>query len=87
MTGPEALDVARDGIVTLIQVASPLMLVGLVVGLAVGVIQALTQIQEATLAFVPKLLAVLVATILVLPFMGEALAAYMGRIVEKIVSG
>ena len=45
MTGPEALDVARDGVVTLIQVASPLMLVGLVVGLAVGVIQALTQIQ------------------------------------------
>ena len=63
------------------------MLVGLAVGLAVALVQALTQIQEATLAFVPKLLAMFLAMILVLPFMGEALAAYMGRIVEKIVSG
>ncbi len=87
MTGPEALDVARDGVVTLIKVASPLMLIGLVVGLAVALVQALTQIQETTLAFVPKILAMFVAMILVLPFMGEALAAYMARIAERIVAG
>ena len=54
MTGPEVMDVARDAIETLLLVASPLMLVGLIVGVAVSLLQALTQIQETTLVFVPK---------------------------------
>jgi flagellar biosynthesis protein FliQ len=58
MTGPEVMDVARDAIVTLVVVASPLMLVGLVVGVAISLFQALTQIQEMTLVFVPKILAI-----------------------------
>ena len=61
MTGPEVLDVARDAIITLVLVASPLMLVGLVVGVAISLFQALTQIQEMTLVFVPKILAIFVA--------------------------
>jgi Bacterial export proteins, family 3 len=56
MTGPEVMDVARDAIVTLILVTTPLMAVGLIVGVAVSLLQALTQIQEATLVFVPKIL-------------------------------
>ena len=58
MTGPEVLDVSRDAIVTLIVVASPVMLVGLAVGIAISLLQALTQIQEMTIAFVPKILAI-----------------------------
>ena len=58
MTGPEVMDVARDAIVTLILVTTPLMAVGLIVGVAVSLLQALTQIQEATLVFVPKILAI-----------------------------
>jgi hypothetical protein len=54
MTGPEVMDVARDAIVTLILVTAPLMIVGLVVGVVVSLFQALTQIQEATLVFIPK---------------------------------
>ena len=46
MTGPEVLDVARDAIWTIVLVSAPLMLVGLVVGVAISLIQALTQIQE-----------------------------------------
>ena len=46
MTGPEVMDVARDAIVTLMLVAAPMMLVGLIVGVAVSLLQALTQIQE-----------------------------------------
>ena len=61
MTGPEVLDVARDAISTLILVAAPLMLVGLVVGVVISLFQALTQIQEMTLVFVPKILAIFVA--------------------------
>ena len=60
MTGPEVLDVARDAILTLVLVSSPLMLVGLVVGVAISLFQALTQIQELTLVFVPKILAIFV---------------------------
>ena len=87
MTGPEVLDVARDAIITLVFVAAPLMLVGLFVGVAISLFQALTQIQEMTLAFVPKILAVFLAFLVALPFMGDALAGYMTRIAERIVSG
>ena len=74
MTGPEVLDVARDAIVTLVLVSAPLMLVGLVVGVVISLFQALTQIQEMTLVFVPKILAIFVAMLLALPFMADAAA-------------
>ena len=54
MTGPEVLDVSRDAIFTLVVVSSPVMLVGLAVGLAISLLQALTQIQEMTLDFRTK---------------------------------
>ena len=73
MTGPEVLDVARDAIVTLVLVASPLMLVGLVVGVVISLFQALTQIQEMTLVFVPKILAIFIAMLIALPFMADLL--------------
>ena len=69
MTGAEVLDVARDAIWTIVLVSSPLMVVGLVVGVAISLVQALTQIQEMTLVFVPKILAIFVTLILALPFM------------------
>lgn len=87
MTGAEVLDVARDGVFTMLKVAGPLMLVALVVGLAVALFQALTQIQELTLVFVPKIVAIFLAMVLLLPFMGAALAAYMARIQVYIVGG
>ena len=87
MTGPEVMDVARDAIYTLVIVAAPVMLVGLIVGVAVSLLQALTQIQEMTLAFVPKILAIFVSLLLALPFMAEKLNAEMLRIAARIVSG
>ncbi len=87
MTGPELLDVARDGIVTFLKVASPLMLVALVIGVVISLIQALTQIQEQTVVFVPKIIVVGLAMLLMLPFMGDALAAYMTRIASRIATG
>jgi len=87
MTGAEVLDVARDAIVTLVWVAAPVMLVGLVVGLAISLLQALTQIQEMTIAFVPKILAIFVALLVALPFMAEKLNAQMLRIAARIVTG
>ena len=87
MTGPEVLDVSRDAIYTLIVVASPVMLVGLAVGVAISLLQALTQIQEMTIAFVPKILAIFVTLILALPFMADSLHSHMMRISSRIIGG
>jgi flagellar biosynthetic protein FliQ len=87
MTGPEVIDVAREAIYTLVIVSAPVMLVGLVVGVAVSLLQALTQIQEMTLAFVPKILAIFVSLLLALPFMADKLNSEMMRIAARIVSG
>jgi flagellar biosynthetic protein FliQ len=87
MTGAETLDVARDAIFTLIIVSAPVMLVGLVVGLAISLVQALTQIQEMTISFVPKILAIFIALLVALPFMAERLHGQMLRIASHIISG
>ncbi len=87
MTGAAILDIARDGIVTFLKVGAPLMLIALLVGFVISLLQALTQIQEQTLIFVPKILAVFAAMILMLPFMSDALAGYMARIAARIASG
>jgi flagellar biosynthesis protein FliQ len=87
MTGPEVLDIAREAIYTLIVVASPALLVGLAVGVAIALLQALTQIQEMTIAFVPKILAIFVSLLIALPFMAEKLHAEMIRLAARIASG
>jgi flagellar biosynthetic protein FliQ len=87
MTGAETLDVARDAIWTIVVVSSPLMIVGLVVGVVVSLFQALTQIQEQTLVFVPKILAIFVTLLLALPFMADALHSHMMRISSRIIGG
>jgi flagellar biosynthetic protein FliQ len=86
MTGADVLDVARDGILTLLIIAAPMMLVALVVGVAVSLLQAVTQVQEMTLVFIPKILAMFLALLIALPFMGDVLQGYMTRIAERIIS-
>lgn len=87
MTPADILDVARDGILTVILVSAPLMVVGLVVGVGVSLFQALTQIQEQTLVFVPKILAIFATMLLTLPFMGDLMAGCMARVMAKVVTG
>ena len=87
MTAAAILDVARDGVFTFLKVAGPLMLIALAVGLAVSLLQALTQVQEQTLIYVPKIVAVFGALLFFLPFMGDALAHYMSQVAARIVSG
>lgn len=87
MTGGEVLDVARDAIWTIVLVSSPLMLVGLVVGVVISLFQALTQIQEMTLVFVPKILAIFVTLLLALPFMADVLHSHMLRLTARIAGG
>ncbi len=87
MSGAEILEIAREGVWTLIIVSAPMMAVGLIVGVVIALFQALTQIQEMTLVFVPKILAIFVTMIVALPFMGAAMGAYMDRIVALIIAG
>ena len=87
MSDAEILDIARDGIWTLLKVSGPMMLVGLFVGVTIALFQALTQIQEMTLVFIPKIIAIFLTMLVTLPFMGAALAGFMNRIASHIVSG
>ena len=87
MNGAEVLDVGRDAIWTRIIVSAPMMVVGLAVGVVIALIQALTQIQEQTLVFVPKILAIFVTMLLTLPFLGSTMNAFMNRIAGLIISG
>ena len=87
MTGAVVLDVARDAIWTLILISAPIMLVGLIVGVVIALFQALTQIQEMTLVFVPKIIAIFVTMLLTLPFMGAMMQGFMNRMADLIVVG
>lgn len=87
MTGAEVLDVARDGIWVLVLVSAPMMIVGLLVGVVIALFQALTQIQEMTLVFVPKILAIFFTLLIALPFMGSTLGGLMMRVADRIVTG
>jgi flagellar biosynthetic protein FliQ len=87
MTGPEVIDIARQSIYVLLEVSAPLMIVALAVGIAIALLQALTQVQEMTLVFVPKIVAIFLVLLLALPFMGQALGGYMNLIAQKIVAG
>ncbi|MFT6559527.1 MULTISPECIES: flagellar biosynthesis protein FliQ [Sneathiella] len=86
MTPTDVVDVAREGIWVLLIVASPVMLVALSVGLVVALVQALTQIQEMTLAFVPKILAIFLTLIVFFPFMISAMIDLMEQITQRIAS-
>jgi flagellar biosynthesis protein FliQ len=87
MTGPEVLEIGRDAILTLVLAAGPLMLVGLLVGVVISLFQALTQIQEMTLVFVPKIIALFITLLVLLPFIGDLLEAHMMRLVARIIGG
>jgi len=87
MTGAETLDVARDAIWTIVVVSSPLMIVGLVVGVVVSLFQALTQIQEMTLTFVPKMIAIFVAGALTISFVGGKFSVFTQSVYARIEQG
>lgn len=87
MTGAEVLDISREGIWVMIWISAPMMVAGLVIGIVIALFQALTQIQEMTLVFVPKILVIFVTMLLSLPFVGATMGAYMARISDLIVAG
>eukprot|EP01041_Mallomonas_annulata_P032802 gene32802-55341_t len=79
MSGAEVLDVGRDAIWLTIQMCAPVLIVGLIVGVGIGLLQALTQIQEQTLVYAPKIVAIFVSLLIFLPMMGALMSACEGR--------
>mgnify|MGYP000480286307 CR=1 FL=1 len=86
MTGAEVLDLGRDALWTTVLMAGPAMLIGLAVGVAIALIQALTQVQEMTLVFVPKIVAIFIALLIFLPLMGAMIGKYAQETFAMIAS-
>lgn len=82
----QVVDIGRDALWVLVKISAPLMLTALFVGLAVSLFQALTQIQEMTLTFVPKILAIFMVLILVMPFMLQSLIDYNAELYTLIAN-
>jgi flagellar biosynthesis protein FliQ len=86
MESVEIIDLAREGVWVLLLVSAPMVLTALFVGLAISLVQALTQIQETTLTFVPKMVAMLLVMVLALPFMLQSLEHYGEKLFERIAT-
>ncbi len=84
MSAQTVLTIGGDALVMLLMVSMPVLLAVLVVGLAVSIFQAITQIHEATLAFVPKLVAAVVVFAIAGPWMLGTLVDYIRRTIESI---
>lgn len=87
MNEAEVLEISKEAIFTLLKIVTPILSVALLVGLIVGIFQALTQIQEMTLAFVPKIISVFIALILLFPFMLNQMKTLSEGLFNRIVSG
>lgn len=86
MTPEMVLTIARESLTMTILVAAPLLLAALVTGVLVGVLQAATQINEMTLSFIPKLLALVVTLLATGPWMLEMLTGYTRTLFHNIPS-
>jgi len=84
MTIVKVLDIIREAFMVMITVAGPTLIIALVVGLIISIIQATTQLQEQTLSFVPKILAVIVSLIVFGNFMLNSLVGFTQKIFEMI---
>lgn len=81
----QVLDVSRDAVIVILKIGVPIMLVALIVGLVVSLFQALTQIQEMTLSFIPKMIAIFLSLLLLMPFMLSTLTTFTHGIAERII--
>ena len=87
MTESELIELARSAMLVMVKVAAPPLLAGLAIGLLISIFQAVTQIQEQTLTFVPKVLTVLLVLLLFLPFMLHTLFDFTHLVLDRAVSG
>jgi flagellar biosynthetic protein FliQ len=77
---PAATNLIRDTLVLALQISAPMLLIGMAVGIIISLFQAVTQIQEQTLTFVPKIASMIVAAILLMPWIAQRLLDYAAKI-------
>lgn len=82
----EVIEISRSALWVLIKIGAPTMMVALIVGLAIALFQALTQIQEMTLTFVPKIIAIFFTLMLALPFMFEQIKDFNEELMGLIAA-
>ncbi|GGB74264.1 flagellar biosynthetic protein FliQ [Blastomonas aquatica] len=87
MDSNDAIQIAYAALIVVLTVAGPLLLTSLVIGVVIGLLQALTQVQEMTLTFVPKLVVMGLVFMLCLPMIGDALSGFMTQVTDRIVAG
>ena len=85
MTPYDAMEIAHAALLLALTIIGPLLLTSLGVGVTIGLVQALTQVQEQTLTFVPKLVAMGLVLLLCLPMIGHALSDFMLQISQRII--
>ena len=85
MNDQEVIETAQQALLIAIEVGAPILMIGLIVGVAIALVQALTQIQEITLVFVPKILAILLSMFFFLPMIMKTLMVFMEELADKIV--
>ncbi len=81
----EVIQITQDALLIAIEIGAPILLIGLFVGVAIALVQALTQVQEITLVFVPKILAILLAMMFFLPAMMETLTIFMEELADHMI--
>ena len=86
MDAQDAVDLGRQAIVVTLLIGSPVLLAGMVVGLIIGLLQAVTQIQEQTIAFVPKLVVMVLAIALLAPWLINQMVQYSHDLLASIPS-
>lgn len=84
MNDNDIMEIGKNGILVLLEMSLPILLVALIIGLIISLFQALTQIQEQTLTFVPKIIAISLSLLVFIPMMGDKLMDYSTGLFEKI---
>ncbi|MBY8337880.1 flagellar biosynthetic protein FliQ [Citromicrobium bathyomarinum] len=87
MTSTDAIQIAHAALIVILTISGPMLFTSLVIGVAIGLLQALTQIQEMTLTFVPKLFVMGFVLLLCLPMIGDAMGNFMAQVSDRIVAG
>ena len=86
MNTTDVMEVAREAVVVMLKVSSPILLLALFVGLVISLFQALTQMQEMTLTFVPKAMVIFVSLLVFMPFMLGVLVTFTESLMDRIVA-
>jgi flagellar biosynthetic protein FliQ len=86
MLPQDAVDLGREGIMMAMLIGMPVLVVGMVIGLVIGLFQALTQVQDQTIAFVPKIVGMLVVLSFCLPWLVEKMMQYCTDIFTNVPS-